>query len=531
MRKAKSNAMLRGLASTALVLLISATAWGQKMKITGTVIDNTNEPIIGASVLENGTQNGVATDLDGHFTIEVQQGAKLKISYIGYKNKEVKASNGIKITLEEEANMLNEVVAIGYGSVKRKDVTTAVSSVSAKDLSTRPIVSAAAGMQGKAAGLQISQANGQPGASPTIRVRGTTSLNGSNDPLYVVDGVPMTNIDFLPADDIDNIQVLKDASSAAIYGSRAANGVIIIGTKQGKTGVAKISLNAHYAFNTVRDNQESLNAAQYKELMDEIGMVKLPEGLKDMTDWKDEVFRTGNVQDYQVSITNGTEKLRYFISGGYTGENGVIKKSSYKRYNFRASIENDIRKWLRLNASVTYSDYTNKGTGIISGTGSNRGGVVTAIVNTPTYAPVWNPENPNQFYNNFYGVNITSPAENIARTQNNKSAYNRLLATGKATVTFMPELTYNLSLSFDRTQGTTTNFLDPISTTIGRQEFGTGYDGRNVSSVIVWDNVVNYKKHWVNITLMPWQVVHGLKASGAKTISMVATMRMITSLL
>lgn len=178
--------------------------------------------------------NGVATDLDGHFTIEVQQGAKLKISYIGYKNKEVKASNGIKITLEEEANMLNEVVAIGYGSVKRKDVTTAVSSVSAKDLSTRPIISAAAGMQGKAAGLQISQANGQPGASPTIRVRGTTSLNGSNDPLYVVDGVPMTNIDFLAADDIDNIQVLKDASSAAIYGSRAANGVIIIGTKQGK---------------------------------------------------------------------------------------------------------------------------------------------------------------------------------------------------------------------------------------------------------------------------------------------------------
>lgn len=494
MRKSKSNAMLRGLAASALVLMVSATAWGQKVKITGTVIDNTNEPVIGASVLENGTKNGVATDLDGHFTIEVQPGARLKISYIGYKNKEVKASNGVQIMLEEESNMLNEVVAIGYGSVKRKDVTTAVSSVSAKDLDTRPIVSAAAGMQGKAAGLQISQANGQPGASPTIRVRGTTSLNGSNDPLYVVDGVPMTNIDFLAADDIDNIQVLKDASSAAIYGSRAANGVIIIGTKQGKAGVAKVSLNAHYAFNTVRDNQESLNAAQYKELMDEIGLVKLPEGLKDQTDWKDEVFRTGNVQDYQLSITNGTDKLRYFISGGYTGENGVIKKSSYQRYNFRASVENDIRKWLRLNASVTYSDYTNKGTGIISGAGSNRGGVVTAIVNTPTYAPVWNPENPSQFYNNFYGVNITSPAENIARTQNNKSAYNRLLATGKATVTFMPELTYITSLSFDRTQGTTTNFLDPISTTIGRQEFGTGYDGRNISSVIVWDNVLNYKK-------------------------------------
>lgn len=275
MRKGKSNATMRRVSLGLFAMFISTTVWGQKVKITGTVIDNTNEPVIGATVMESGTSNGVATDMDGHFTIEVKQGAKLKFSYIGYKNMEAKASNGMKIQLEDEANMLNEVVAIGYGSVKRKDVTTAVSSVSAKDLDTRPIVSAAAGMQGKAAGLQISQANGQPGAAPTIRVRGTTSLNGSNDPLYVVDGVPMTDIDFLAADDIDNIQVLKDASSAAIYGSRAANGVIIIGTKQGKAGVAKVSLNAHYAFNNVRDNQESLNVAQYKELMDEIGMVKI----------------------------------------------------------------------------------------------------------------------------------------------------------------------------------------------------------------------------------------------------------------
>ena len=393
MRKEKRNAMIQRASVSLVAMLVSTTVWGQKVKITGTVIDNTNEPVIGATVMESGTNNGVATDMDGNFTIEVKQGAKIKFSYIGFKNQEVKASNGMKIKMEDEANMLNEVVAIGYGSVKRKDVTTAVSSVSAKDLDTRPIVSAAAGMQGKAAGLQISQANGQPGAAPTIRVRGTTSLNGSNDPLYVVDGVPMTDIDFLAADDIDNIQVLKDASSAAIYGSRAANGVIIIGTKQGKAGVAKVSLNAHYAFNNVRDNQESLNVAQYKELMDEIGMVKIPDGLKDQTDWKDEVFRTGSVQDYQLSITNGTDKLRYFISGGYTGENGVIKKSSYKRYNFRASVENDVRDWLCLNANITYSDYTNKGTGIISGTGSSRGGVVTAIVNTPTYAPVWDPEN------------------------------------------------------------------------------------------------------------------------------------------
>lgn len=467
----------------------------QNVKITGTVVDSSNEPIIGATVtVSDDTNVKAVTNVDGRFTINAAPGSNLHITYIGYKTVDVKAADGMRVVMEEESNMLKEVVAIGYGSVQRKDVTTAVSSVSTKDLDTRPIVSAVQGMQGKAAGVTISQANGQPGATPTIRVRGTTSLNGSNDPLYVVDGVPMTDIDYLSADDIVGMQILKDASSAAIYGSRAANGVVIITTKQGKAGEARISLNAHYALNVVRDNQDPLNAAQYKELMDEIGLVNLPDGLTDKTDWKDEVYRTGNVQDYQLSVTNGNDKLRYFISGGYTGENGVIKKSSYERYNIRASVENDIRKWLRVNASVAYSDYSYKGTGIISGTGSNRGGVVTSIVNTPTYAPVWDPDNPGQYYNNFYGVNITSPAENIARTENNKSSYNRLIATGKATIKFMEGLDLTSSLSFDRLQGIETQFLDPKQTTNGRDNYGKGHDGRSISSVWVFDNVLNWKK-------------------------------------
>lgn len=478
-----------------LCLMAAINVMAQNVKITGTVVDSSNEPIIGATVtVSDDTNVKAVTNVDGRFTINAAPGSNLHITYIGYKTVDVKAADGMRVVMEEESNMLKEVVAIGYGSVQRKDVTTAVSSVSTKDLDTRPIVSAVQGMQGKAAGVTISQANGQPGATPTIRVRGTTSLNGSNDPLYVVDGVPMTDIDYLSADDIVGMQILKDASSAAIYGSRAANGVVIITTKQGKAGEARISLNAHYALNVVRDNQDPLNAAQYKELMDEIGLVKLPDGLTDKTDWKDEVYRTGNVQDYQLSVTNGNDKLRYFISGGYTGENGVIKKSSYERYNIRASVENDIRKWLRVNASVAYSDYSYKGTGIISGTGSNRGGVVTSIVNTPTYAPVWDPDNPGQYYNNFYGVNITSPAENIARTENNKSSYNRLIATGKATIKFMEGLNLTSSLSFDRLQGIETQFLDPKQTTNGRDNYGKGHDGRSISSVWVFDNVLNWKK-------------------------------------
>ena len=401
--KANNNLLsMKRLSILFFVLLLSISAFSQKVSFSGEVIDKQNEPVIGATVKEHGTTNGVVTDIDGKFSIQAGKNAVFDISYVGYKTKSVRATQGMKIVLEEETNLLEEVVSIGYGSVKRKDVTTAVSSVSTEDLDTRPIVSAAAGMQGKAAGLQISQASGQPGASPTVRVRGTTSLNGSNSPLYVVDGVPLTSIDFLSADDIADMQILKDASSAAIYGSRAANGVIIINTKQGKNGVAKISFNAHYAWNKVRNHDKVLNTWEYKDLMNDIKTVKLPDGLTDHTDWADEVYRTGNVQDYQLSVTNGNDKLRYYVSGGYVGENGVLKMSNFKRYNFRASIENEIKSWLKFNGNLTYSDYTYLGTGITTGAGANRGGVIPAIVNTPTYAPVWDPEHPGQYYNNFY---------------------------------------------------------------------------------------------------------------------------------
>ena len=476
-----------------LMALFSTPTFAQDNKISGTVVDAENQPIIGASVIAVGTHNGTVTDLNGHFSLNAQKGTPLQISYIGFKTVTVKGSAKTHVVMQEENNTLNEVVAIGYGSVKRKDVTTAVSTVSAEDLSTRPIVSAVQGMQGKAAGLQISQASGTPGATPTIRVRGTTSLNGSNNPLFVVDGVPMTDISFLEANDIDNMQVLKDASSAAIYGSRAANGVIIINTKKGRNGVTKIELNAHYAFNTVRDNQKSLNTAQYKELMDEIGLIKLPDGLTDQTNWKDEVYRTGGVQDYQLQVTNGNDRLRYIISGGYTGETGVIVTSSFRRYNMRAAIDNDIKPWLNLSTNIYYSDYATKGTGIISGTGANRGGVVPAIVATPTYAPIWDPENPGQYYTTFYGANIDSPLESIARTKNNKSQNSRILATGKATVKFTKELNWTTSFTLDRTQTNNFNFLDPLSTHDGRDTKGEGNDNRYTDQVLVWDNVANWK--------------------------------------
>lgn len=475
-----------------LTLFLSLSAFAQQLTVSGQVLDARQEPVIGASVLEKGTTNGVITDLGGNFTLKVNPGVTLVISYVGYQTKEVKAAPRVSVILNEDTELLDEVVVIGYGAVKRKDVTTAISTVSTKDLDQRPIVSAAQAIQGKAAGISVTQPNGAPGAGMSIRVRGTTSMNGSNDPLYVVDGVPMTDINFLSANDIESMQILKDASSAAIYGSRAANGVIMITTKQGAKGEAKIVFNTHAGITRVNNKIESLNTAQYKELMDEIGMVNLPDGLTDQTDWFKETYRTGVTQNYQVSISNGNDQWKYFLSGGYTDESGVIKTAFYKRYNFRANVENQVRSWLNVAANVAYSDYTSNG--IIDGQGANRGGVVLSVINTPRYAPIWDEQHPDQYNTNFYGVNITSPLENMARSENNKSNKNRLIATGKAAITFMPELKFKSSLTIDREYSNTTSFLDPQKTSWGRNQFGEGYDERTLGTVLVFDNIVTYTK-------------------------------------
>ena len=489
---------------TLLVLLMSTNAFAQRLTATGKVTDAAGLEVIGAPVLEKGTANGVVTNLDGEFSLSVGQNATLVISFIGYKTIEVKATTNMNITLQEDNELLDEVVVIGYGSVKRKDVTTAVSTVSTKDLDQRPIVSAAQALQGKAAGVSVMQPSGEPGGGMSIRVRGTTSFNGSNDPLYVVDGVPVDNINFLSPNDIESLSILKDASSAAIYGSRAANGVVLITTKAGAEGNAKVALNVQYGMTKVAKSMDALNTEQYRELQEEIGAVNPAalEGLTDQTDWFDEVYKTGQTQNYQVSVSNGNEKMKYFLSAGYLNEKGILEGTYFKRYSFRANIDNQIRSWLNVSANISYSDNIGN-TGIISGTGANRGGVVLSVINTPTYAPIWDPEKPNQYNKNFYGVNIMNPMENLARQKNNKNKENRLIASGAATISFLPNLKLKSSVALDRRNGVSTTFLDPISTTDGRNSFGTASDNRNMNTVLVFDNILTYntniKKHGIDV--------------------------------
>jgi len=479
-----------------LVTTFYSLAFAQSgINVTGKVVDeSTNEPIVGATITVIGGSSSTSTDNAGAFNlVNVPSNSKLRISYLGYESREVIAqATEMTISMKSSTNALEDVVVIGYGSVKRKDVTTAISSVSLEDINERPIVNAAQAIQGRAAGVSVIQPSGAPGGGTSIRIRGTTSFNGSNDPLYVVDGVPVDNINFLSPTDIADMQILKDASSAAIYGSRAANGVVLITTKQGRLGDAKIAFNMQATQNRVTHAIEPLNTAQYKDLMDEIGIIQLPENLTDQTNWFDETFQNGAIQNYQVSVSDGTEKIKYFLSGGYINEKGIINTAFYKRYNFRANIENKVRDWLTVNANFSYADYN--GNGIIEGTGSNRGGVVLSTINTPTYAPVWDPFNAGQYYNQFYGLNITSPLENMARTSNNKNRENRLVGSGSGTVHILPELNFKTSFAFDRRNALSTTFLDPLSTSWGRNQYGEGSDSRNMNTVVTFDNVLNYNK-------------------------------------
>ena len=475
-----------------LLMVFSLSAQAQH-EIRGVVNDALGEPLPGVNVVVKGTTTGTLTDLDGRYQISVPgSDVTLRFSYIGFISEEVQVSNKreINVTLKEDLQQMEEVVVIGYGSVARKDVTTAVSTVSTKDISERSIVSAAQAIQGKAAGVNVYQPNGSPGAGMVIRVRGTTSVNGSNEPLYVVDGVPVDNLNFLSPMDIASMQILKDASSAAIYGSRAANGVVLITTKQASGG-AKIAVSSQFGVNKVSNQIKSLNAVQYKELMDELRPGAIPgDATTNLTDWHNEVYGTGTTQNYQVQVSDGTDKLKYFISGGYLNEKGILNSAFFRRYNLRANIDNQVRKWLNVGANISYAD--NSKNSVTTGQGSNRGGVVLAVVNLPTATTIKNPTT--GLYNrSFFGQNITNPMEAIENGKNNQNKENRLIVSGNTTITFMPELTLKTSFTLDRRNEISTGFTPPVHST-DRDDWGSAWDTRASNTLLIFDNVLTYKK-------------------------------------
>ncbi|MCL2650147.1 MAG: TonB-dependent receptor [Candidatus Azobacteroides sp.] len=488
--------LIRYVMAIGLLMALPVGAVAQQITVKGKVTDAAGDPLIGVAVTVKGTTNGTMTDLDGSFSLQTEGNATISFSYLGMDSVEMKVTGTtMNVRLQESSTSLDEVVVIGYGTQKRRDVTTAVSTVSTRTLDSRPIISADQAMQGQAAGVSVTSPNGQPGQNMVVRVRGTTSFNGSNDPLYVVDGVPIAdnNISYLSTNDIESIHILKDASSAAIYGSRAANGVVLITTKQGQKGDAKIGFSSYAGATMLTNKIEPLNMAEYRDYLKDLGStLVLPDNLTDQTDWYKETYRTGLTQNYQLSVANSKDNFNYYISGGYTHEDGIIKIASFDRYNFRANMDNQIRKWLLIGTNVAYSDYTTVGN-IVSGQGANRGGVIVSVVNTPTFYPVWDPDHPGQYYN-FSGINLTTPVDNMGRSENDKANTNRLLATGRMEITFSPELKLKSSITMDRTTNTHTNFYDPEKITVGRSTHGFGQDERSTGTVMTYDNILTYNK-------------------------------------
>ena len=485
---------------TVTLLCYSLIGWAQSQfgNLSGTVTDESGMPLVGVSVVIKGTNKGVATDFDGKYSLtDVPKGAVLQFSSVGYQTTDVKANNSqLNIKLAEATQNLDEVVVVGYGTQKKGDVTTAITSVKTKDLEQRPVISAAQAIQGRAAGIQVVQPNGAPGAGLAVRIRGNTSISASNDPLYVVDGIPVQDISSIAPNDIESMQVLKDASSAAIYGSRAANGVVLITTKQGKRNEPKVSVNTYIGVSEIAKKIPSLNTQQYYELMNETKAVATATlaGLTDKTDWYKETFRAGFTQNTQLSVSNASDNTKYYLSAGHTKEDGIIRSSFFERYNVRLNLEAKMRQWLTFETNLSYADY--ESTGFISGLGANRAGVVLSVINTPHYAPIWSEKTGEEgwYYYDFKGANLSHPVENISRRADNLLKNNRFVGSGSAIVQLMKGLRYKSTLAIDRLSSKENRFTDPKLTSYGRRNYGEAADIRKNNTLLTFDNILTFDK-------------------------------------
>lgn len=433
-------------------MMVCVAASAQNIDVSGTILDPTGEPVIGATVMQKGTSNGAVTDFDGNFKLKAPKGSTLVISYVGFAAQEVKAASNLQVKLQEDANNLNEVVVTGYTTQRKADLTGAISVVSMKDIAKQNENNPIKAMQGRVPGMNIS-ADGSPSGAATVRIRGNGTLN-DNDPLYIIDGVPTkSGMHELNGNDIESIQVLKDAASASIYGSRAANGVIIITTKKGKDGVVRVNLDASIAASMYANKMKVLNAEQWGRAfwqanvndgldpnnnsvgyhfdwgydqngnpqLNGISMQKYLDAGSTVpasdTDWMDETTRTGLIQNYNVSVSNGNEKGSSYLSLGYYKNLGVIKDTDFDRISARVNTEyNLLGKFLTVGENLTINR-----TSEVSAPGGFLGNVLQ-------YHPAFPVYNTKGEYANLTGSfsDRENPVEVLQRNKDNRYTYWRM---------------------------------------------------------------------------------------------------------
>ncbi len=492
----------------ALLFMVTTIMYAQTIEATGTVVDQTGEAIIGATIMEKGTTNGTITDFDGNFKISVKNGATLIVSYIGFNNQELPAAQGMKITLKEDAQSLQEVVVTGYQVQRKADLTGAVAVMDMKGPKSESDPNMLNSMQGKLPGVDIVTDAAPGGGGSSIRVRGMSTVNAC-DPLYVIDGVATTeNLNSLNPADIESIQVLKDASSASIYGSRAANGVIVITTKRGKEGKMSINLSYNAALQTVAKTFKTLSAEQWGQAYwqacanDGIaptaasslyGTGATPQLVQSIngvntanTDWQDQVYSSAWTQNLSASISNASEKGSYLFSANYINQNGLMDNTFYKRFTGRVNSTYNFSKYVRVGENLMVARWSNRG----ADTNGDRGIPYSAMRQHPAL-PVYSSEGLFADPSAILGSDIDNPVQTLYNLRDNTNTSWRIF--GNAYIEIMPikglTLKSNVGIEhvqfFNKALGRTVRPSDPTLNRSVSRAYGEG-------DTYTWTNTANY---------------------------------------
>ena len=425
--------------------LLCSTVMLAQNKVSGTVLDATGEPLIGVSVLEAGTSNGVVTDFNGNFTLTVKQGAQLTFSYVGYTSQTLAARNGMKVTLQEDNTVLNEVVVVGYGTMRRKDVTSSITTVKAEDLNRGVFTDPGQMLQGKVPGLVISS-TADPNGGATITLRGASTLrSGAMSPYYVIDGIPGVDPSTVAPDDIESIDVLRDATATAIYGSKAANGVIIITTKKGAEEKTNVSYNGYVAIDNILKKYDVASAADLRDYATKNGVALKDGGAS--TNWQDEVLRTAISHNHNVSISGGNGRTSYMVSGNLMKRQGVIKETGMDRFNVRSLISTKLLKD-RLSISMGLNSMYGKHFGVPTG---DKGASVLDAMN------YFSPTNPIKNADGSWSTGAGSKNYNplaLMYEDTSETIWKRNQFVGKATLEILKGLLWNVNYSWSNYQST-----------------------------------------------------------------------------
>ena len=459
--------------------------------ISGTVISATTKlPIPGVTVTEKFTQNGTATDNNGRFNISIKdKNAILVFHYVGYKEVEMSIGDQteINITLEEENKVLDQVVVIGYGTQKKKDITSSISVVSSKALEDRPNTEFGYSLEGKAAGVQVIRSSGQPQSGFSIRIRGTSSITSGSEPLYIVDGVQTQSINEINPADIESFSILKDASAAAIYGSSGANGVVLITTKRGKNQKTALTFDAYNGYSKVMKHEPVLNSQQYETLMTEMGQSLDWTKYSANTDWQNELFRTANQQNYQLSVSGGNASTNFYMSGSIVKQDGVVISNTLNRENFKLNLDHKVNKFLKVGTSLSYNRWFD----VDVSENSRNGSILNVILGSPIIG-VWDSTR-KKYTSDPFRLDLDNPvalAEGVIHNYTNQ----RLNGNVYVEANILPVLKFRSMFGYEQYNSVYNYYADPYKTTSGRSFNGQAELANNSNQYWISENTLNFAK-------------------------------------